>query len=59
MPIVRANPSPLLLYTHPCAWLPFSLSLQQNTLESLPEIERCFVHLDYESAHDPEHVKGS
>jgi hypothetical protein len=24
-------------------------------LESLPLIERCFVHIDYEASHKPEH----
>ncbi|XP_024401857.1 metal tolerance protein 11 isoform X2 [Physcomitrium patens] len=28
----------------------------QNKLESLPEIERAFVHLDYEVTHRPEHA---
>lgn len=28
----------------------------QNKLESLPEIERAFVHLDYEVSHRPEHA---
>ncbi|KAG0586675.1 hypothetical protein KC19_2G107800 [Ceratodon purpureus] len=28
----------------------------QNKLESLPEIERAFVHLDYEVMHRPEHA---
>jgi len=28
----------------------------QNKLESLPEIERAFVHLDYEVNHSPEHA---
>ncbi len=28
----------------------------QNKLESLPEIERAFVHLDYEVNHPPEHA---
>ena len=27
----------------------------QNKLERLPEIERAFVHLDYEVSHRPEH----
>ncbi|KAJ7570562.1 hypothetical protein O6H91_01G125800 [Diphasiastrum complanatum] len=30
----------------------------QNKLESLPEIERAFVHLDYEVSHRPEHSKN-
>eukprot|EP00898_Chlorokybus_atmophyticus_P002193 jgi/Chlat1/2975/Chrsp2S08914 len=29
----------------------------QNKLESLEEIERAFVHLDYESVHRPEHAQ--
>ncbi|KAL2650218.1 hypothetical protein R1flu_018346 [Riccia fluitans] len=29
----------------------------QNKLESLPEVERAFVHLDYESTHAPEHLR--
>ncbi|KAG6553192.1 hypothetical protein Mapa_005252 [Marchantia paleacea] len=28
----------------------------QNKLETLPEVERAFVHLDYESTHAPEHL---
>lgn len=28
----------------------------QNKLESLPDIERAFVHLDYEVSHRPEHA---
>lgn len=28
----------------------------QDKLESLPEIERAFVHLDYEVTHRPEHA---
>ncbi|BBN10259.1 hypothetical protein MPTK1_5g02190 [Marchantia polymorpha subsp. ruderalis] len=28
----------------------------QNKLETLPEVERAFVHLDYESTHTPEHL---
>lgn len=28
----------------------------QNKLESLPDIERAFVHLDYEFTHKPEHA---
>ncbi len=27
----------------------------QNKIESLPEIERAFVHLDYDGNHMPEH----
>ena len=27
----------------------------QEKIESLPEIERAFVHLDYETNHRPEH----
>lgn len=27
----------------------------QNKLETIPEIERAFVHLDYEVSHRPEH----
>lgn len=27
----------------------------QMKLESLPSIERCFVHIDYETSHKPEH----
>lgn len=27
----------------------------QNNLEKLPEVERAFVHLDFESKHKPEH----
>jgi divalent metal cation (Fe/Co/Zn/Cd) transporter len=29
----------------------------QYKLESLPEVDRAFVHLDYEVYHKPEHVK--
>jgi divalent metal cation (Fe/Co/Zn/Cd) transporter len=28
----------------------------QEKLERLPEIERAFVHLDYEFTHQPEHA---
>lgn len=28
--------------------------LLQNKLESLEKVERAFVHIDYESEHDPE-----
>jgi divalent metal cation (Fe/Co/Zn/Cd) transporter len=28
----------------------------QTKLESLPNVERCFVHIDYETSHKPEHV---
>ena len=31
----------------------------QNKLERLPEIERAFVHLDFEVSHQPEHHGGS
>ncbi|CAM6128313.1 unnamed protein product [Calypogeia fissa] len=31
----------------------------QNKLESLPDIERAFVHLDYEVSHRPEHAGHS
>lgn len=27
----------------------------QTKLESLPDVERCFVHVDYETSHAPEH----
>lgn len=27
----------------------------QNKLEKLPEVERAFVHLDFECEHKPEH----
>ena len=27
----------------------------QSKLESLPDIERCYVHIDYETSHKPEH----
>jgi len=27
----------------------------QMKLESLPEVERCYVHVDYETSHAPEH----
>ncbi|XP_073355098.1 metal tolerance protein 5 isoform X2 [Aegilops tauschii subsp. strangulata] len=30
----------------------------QEKLESLPEIERAFVHLDYEFTHQPEHARS-
>ncbi|GMY08641.1 Metal tolerance protein 5 [Fagus crenata] len=30
----------------------------QEKLEHLPEIERAFVHLDYEYSHKPEHAQG-
>lgn len=29
----------------------------QNKLEALPEVERAYVHLDYESTHRPEHTQ--
>ncbi|KAF9674794.1 hypothetical protein SADUNF_Sadunf10G0164000 [Salix dunnii] len=47
--------------------LPSSMPLQeahdigeslQEKLESLPEIERAFVHLDYEYTHKPEHAQS-
>jgi len=28
----------------------------QDKLEKLPEVERAFVHLDYECEHKPEHT---
>ena len=28
----------------------------QDKLEKLPEVERAFVHLDYECGHKPEHT---
>lgn len=28
----------------------------QNKIEKLPEVERAFVHLDYECEHKPEHT---
>jgi divalent metal cation (Fe/Co/Zn/Cd) transporter len=27
----------------------------QMKLESLPDVERCFVHVDFETTHSPEH----
>lgn len=30
----------------------------QNKLETLPGVERCFVHVDYETTHRPEHRKN-
>ena len=27
----------------------------QFKLESLPDVERCYVHVDYETSHAPEH----
>jgi len=27
----------------------------QVKLESLPDVERCYVHIDYETSHAPEH----
>jgi divalent metal cation (Fe/Co/Zn/Cd) transporter len=27
----------------------------QTKLESLPDVERCYVHVDYETSHSPEH----
>jgi divalent metal cation (Fe/Co/Zn/Cd) transporter len=27
----------------------------QMKLESLPNVERCYVHIDYETTHSPEH----
>ena len=27
----------------------------QMKLESLPDVERCYVHVDYETSHAPEH----
>lgn len=27
----------------------------QIKLESLPDVERCYVHVDYETSHAPEH----
>lgn len=29
----------------------------QDQLETLPLVERCFVHVDYETDHQPEHRK--
>jgi len=29
----------------------------QNKLEALPEVERAYVHLDFESTHKPEHLR--
>lgn len=29
----------------------------QNKLEALPEVERAYVHLDFESTHKPEHPR--
>jgi len=29
----------------------------QNRIEQLDEVERAFVHLDWEFEHDPEHKK--
>lgn len=29
----------------------------QDQLETLPLVERCFVHVDYETSHAPEHRK--
>jgi divalent metal cation (Fe/Co/Zn/Cd) transporter len=31
----------------------------QMKLESLPDVERAFVHIDYETTHRPEHSKKS
>jgi divalent metal cation (Fe/Co/Zn/Cd) transporter len=31
----------------------------QIKLESLPSVERAFVHVDYESSHKPEHSKSA
>lgn len=31
----------------------------QIKLESLPSVERAFVHVDYESSHKPEHSKNA
>lgn len=31
----------------------------QNKLEALPEVERAYVHLDFECGHKPEHDGGS
>lgn len=28
----------------------------QDFIEELPSIERCFIHIDYESDHTPEHT---
>ncbi len=30
----------------------------QNKLEALPEVERAYVHLDFECDHKPEHDGG-
>lgn len=30
----------------------------QNKLEALPEVERAYVHLDFECDHKPEHHGG-
>lgn len=30
----------------------------QNKVEALPEVDRAFVHLDYDSLHPPEHGSG-
>lgn len=29
----------------------------QNNFETLPNVDRAFVHIDYESTHRPEHAK--
>ena len=29
----------------------------QNNLETLPNVDRAFVHIDYETTHRPEHAK--
>jgi divalent metal cation (Fe/Co/Zn/Cd) transporter len=31
----------------------------QNKLEALPEVERAYVHLDFECSHKPEHDGGA
>lgn len=44
------DPSASLRYTHDVA------EELQSKLESLPDIERAYVHVDYETTHKPEHA---
>lgn len=43
------NPDDTLRNTHDIA------EALQTKLESLPDVERCYVHVDYETSHAPEH----
>ncbi|KAI5291689.1 Photosystem II protein D1 [Ascosphaera acerosa] len=43
------TPNDILLTTHDVA------EDLQSKLESLPDVERAYVHVDYETTHKPEH----